>query len=245
MTVSQDGWLSDIFGYPVYKVVLGDGHRDALCESLRSKSSEPALLFARVSTERVDQVGTLSDLGFRVVDVNLTFERPTFLESSIEAGMAVEVSEAEPRDHDDALRIAATCFRYSRFHLDPAVSSEIADEIKRSWVSSYLQGLRGEALWIARIDGRPVGFVAMLAQEAGGGRSMVIDLLGVDRDYQGKGVGTALVSRVINNYRATCDRIVVGTQAANIPSMRLYERCGFRVASTTYMLHRHNEGETR
>jgi hypothetical protein len=35
----------------------------------------------------------------------------------------------------------------------------------------------------------------------------------------------------------------VGTQAANIPSLRLYESFGFRVCETAYVLHAHVGGK--
>jgi ribosomal protein S18 acetylase RimI-like enzyme len=37
--------------------------------------------------------------------------------------------------------------------------------------------------------------------------------------------------------------IVVGTQAANIPSVRLYESLGFRLRSSQYVLHHHGKGQ--
>lgn len=250
MTVEKDAWLASIFGYDVYRVTLVDGGLDSLREEIASVLEEDgqrrrAFLFARAATERVDLLHALSGLGFQVVDVNVTFERSTSHGAMPVGASTVKVCLAEPRHQGDVLRIAGSCFRYSRFHLDPLVPDGTADGIKRAWVSSYIQGLRGEALWIALIDGRPVGFAAMLAQESGGMRRMVIDLIGVDTDHHGQGVGTQMVASVVDAYAQKCDRVIVGTQAANIPSMRLYERCGFRVASTTYVLHLHSGGEAR
>lgn len=252
MAIEKDTWLGEIFGYDVYKATLVDGRPGDLCEELapildNEAHGHSVFLFARVTTERVDQLRALNELGFQVVDVNVTFERRASPSSPLEAATTVEMCSVEPRHHDDVLRIAASCFQYSRFHLDPSVSDCIANEIKRAWVRSYLHGLRGEALWIALLDGRPIGFVAMLAQESEGMRSMLIDLIGVDKNHHGKGVGRQMVAYVIDAHAQECDRLVVGTQVANIRSMRLYERSGFRVASSSYMLHLHktNGGKSR
>src|SRR5262249_19129745 len=93
------------------------------------------------------------------------------------------------------------------------------------------------------VRGKPVGFLAVLQTTVHGKTSRVIDLVGVDSAYQGHGVGKGL----IGFFLAECARLNaearVGTQAANIPSLRLYESLGFRVCETPYVLHAHVGGE--
>ena len=245
MTVARDDWLSRIFGHEVYRATLADGSFEDLQAAVNSLVGQGrrTFLFSRVPSYCVDQVGALEVLGFRVVDVNVTSELRMSSGSVACKKAGVEVRLVEPRYYDDTLRIAATCFRYSRFHLDPLVPDATADEVKRAWVSSYIEGRRGEALWLALEDDRPVGFVAVLANETAGERRIVIDLIGVDADWQGRGVGGQLITHVIQTYADECDSIAVGTQVANIPSMRLYQRSGFEVTDTSYIMHLLSEGE--
>jgi ribosomal protein S18 acetylase RimI-like enzyme len=63
--------------------------------------------------------------------------------------------------------------------------------------------------------------------------------MGVDRPEQGQGAGHRLVETFIGESAGGCDRLRVGTQLANIPSIRLYEKCGFRLAASEYVLHAH------
>jgi ribosomal protein S18 acetylase RimI-like enzyme len=137
------------------------------------------------------------------------------------------------------VEIAGTCFRYSRFHLDPRVPREIADRIKREWIRNYATKRRGERLLVASLEGRPAGFLAVLASESGGQRIRTIDLVGVAAWAQRRGVGRALVEAFIAASRGVCDVMQVGTQAANIPSMRLYETTGFCMSRSQYVLHGH------
>ena len=44
---------------------------------------------------------------------------------------------------------------------------------------------------------------------------------------------------VAKESHADADMLRVGTQVANLPSISLYEKCGFHVAETTYVLHAH------
>jgi ribosomal protein S18 acetylase RimI-like enzyme len=152
----------------------------------------------------------------------------------------VVVQDILPAYYDAVLRIAASSFVYSRFHLDPAIPKETAHKVKRAWVNSYIHKMRGERLLVALLDGKPVGFLAVLATPEPG---RVIDLIGVDRAYQGRGVGRALVSFFIADSADRYPLLRVGTQVANVPSMRLYESLGFRIDETAYVLHAHVNAE--
>ncbi len=149
------------------------------------------------------------------------------------------MGEILPEQNRQVLDIAASCFRYSRFHLDPHVPDEVANRIKHDWVLNYIRKKRGERLLVASIDGRPVGFLAVLTSEFDGKRVETIDLMGVSEAFQKQGVGKALVGYFIQQYEDRCDFLQVGTQAANIPSMRLYQSLGFSIVGTRYAMHLH------
>jgi ribosomal protein S18 acetylase RimI-like enzyme len=187
-------------------------------------------------------VRELGTVGAFVVDVNVSFEldRPATLAAS-PAG--VEVRVAQPQDHAAALDVAGSCYRYSRFHLDPLVGQESAHRIKREWCSNYARGARGDKLFVASLDGgqRAVGFLAALVAESNGQRTAVIDLVGVDPRCQRRQIGTALTSAFVEHYRQNCAALQVGTQAANVPSIRMYERLGFSLIKSAYVMHLHVE----
>jgi len=268
MKIDRDAWLSDIFGYNVFSVsltvpqsvspsVLQSFSRSLLqsrslsispTERLSDSKTERliegrAFYYTKVPTDRVDLAQALSSAGFNVVDVNVTFiRRTTDGRPRTAVGgqeLSVVVQDILPAHYDTILNIAASCFVYSRFHLDPEIPKEIANAIKRAWVDSYIQKARGERLLVGLLDGKPVGFLAVLATIFNGEPCRVIDLIGVDRAYQGCGVGKTLVSFFIEQHGDNGTLLRVGTQVANVPSMRLYESLGFRMAETTYVLHAH------
>ena len=107
------------------------------------------------------------------------------------------------------------------------------------WIESYLQGRRGECLYVAELNDRPIAFLASLATETDGKRCRVIDLIATHPNHRGIGAGRSLVERFINDSIGEYDVLRVGTQVANIPSMRLYEKCGFRTVESVYVLHKH------
>lgn len=239
MKIESDPWLARIIGHEVFRVIVPEGNGVSRTFHIPVQETPTSFYYAKVPTNRIGQVRSLTAAGFQVVDVNMTFERWPAESLPNEVGRAVTIREICPQDHEQALMIAGSCFVYSRFHLDPRVPAEVKDAIKRAWVQSYIDRRRGERLLIALVDDRCVGFLAVLSVLTREQAVRVIDLIGVDKNYQGQGVGRALVEFFVNAHAGTGDLLRVGTQAANIPSMRLYERCGFRTAGSSYVLHAH------
>jgi GNAT superfamily N-acetyltransferase len=221
----DDPWLSEVFGYPV--LVAGR------CGE-RREPPVPSFVYAKVDAADTDRVGALEDEGFRVVDVNVTLARRA-AEPPPPAHGPVRVERAAPEHTGAVLEIAGGAFRYSRFHLDPEVPGELADRVKREWIRSYVEGRRGLELLVALEGDRPLGFLAVL--EADGAR--VIDLVAVAPEAQGRGVGGALVGAFVARHAPHSSELRVGTQVANVPSLRLYARHGFEPAAAAYVLHRH------
>ena len=94
-------------------------------------------------------------------------------------------------------------------------------------------------LYVGRIGGAIAGFLAVIESRVGTRSIAVIDLVGVSPEHQGRRVGTALVRRFIEEWRGRAAELRVGTQAANVQSLRFYERNGFRVVQSDYVLHAH------
>jgi len=233
-----DSWLAAIFGRPVWRVdVKGGG--DGL-SALKIAGS--VFAYAKCEASRVDEVVALSNFGFRVVDTGLTLGGTVSAGSwsrSVSVGQAVRY--ANLRDRDTVCDIASRAFNFSRFHLDPQIPTGMADRIKASWARNYFSGERGDGMVVAESNSRVVGFLQLLwGQED----TLIIDLIGVAPESQGRGLGRAMICYAAVNGTGDHRRpikILVGTQAANIPSIRLYESLGFRTRSAKYVLHYHGE----
>lgn len=218
----RDDWLSDVLELEVYAT---DATGAAPDDGRRS------LTFAKVDVADTPAGVRLQDAGFRIVDTNVTFEH----KGGTPAAPAVSVAPAAGGHAEALINLAGRAFRYSRFHLDPALPDDLANRVKREWVRNYTTGRRGLEL-LAAVDGAtPVGFLAVLEQ----GDARVIDLVAVAPEAQGRGVGRTLVDTFVRRHAGNGRRLVVGTQLANAPSLRLYAACGFEVASASYVFHLH------
>ena len=244
MEIQEDRWLSDIFGYGVFKIDPStDDRAPSLLNGLVSRhvrQRSEAMYYAKVDAGNVNAVRHLGEEGFYVVDVQVTFGREAKDPALISANpVEVTIEEFRPEHRGAILEIASSCFRFSRFHLDPGIPEAIANQIKRDWVSSYIQKQRGECLFVAVCDQQPVGFLAVLSSKTEGRRIRTIDLIGVAKDFQNRGIGRALVAFFINRYRDQSDFLQVGTQIANRPSIRLYQKAGFSLTKAQYVMHLH------
>lgn len=242
MKIKLDDWLSSMFGYDAFRITLNHDTTSPSPEKIFSLSkSSSAFFYIKIPTRAVKQVASFTNIGFHVIDVSITYERlsknskKTISQTSPE----IIIAEAQPNDQKRILEISSKCFIFSRFHLDPYIPVTLANKIKREWVTNYFRKERGDRLLVAKLQDRPVGFLAVMNQNTTNGKIRVIDLIGVSPIHQQMGIGKALVQFFINDSLPTYDVLKVGTQVANIPSMRLYESFNFVVSDAAYTLHAH------
>jgi GNAT superfamily N-acetyltransferase len=243
MRIGHDAWLSKTLARPAFSVQLVDGvdpSEAARAVEAHAREHRGAFYFAKVPILDVTSVAALTSVGFFLIESSLALTLPlAAFQPAPSSVAAIDVSDVEPRWHTDVLDVAGSCFRYSRFHVDPAFAKPVADRIKREWIRSYIDGQRGDRLLVAHAEGKVVGFVATMVAEREAGPAAVIDLIGVSVNQQQRGVGQRLVQAVAAVYASRCSTLEVGTQASNIPSVRLYERLGFRLVRSGYVLHLH------
>jgi dTDP-4-amino-4,6-dideoxy-D-galactose acyltransferase len=237
MRIQRDTWLSEVLARSVFSV-----HEAAsgTVEELGIACAQPgAFYFAKVTATDMQGMDVLSTAGFRVIEANVTLTRS--IEPLVPAATSanLHVCPARPEWRDEVLAVAGSAFRFSRFHLDPCIDRAAADRVKREWVRSYFDGQRGNRLLVALESHEPVAFLGFLVTAREDRRVGVIDLIAVRPDRQGRGIGERLVAAAVDECQGTADVLEVGTQTANVPSLRLYEHTGFKVARSGFALHRH------
>jgi dTDP-4-amino-4,6-dideoxy-D-galactose acyltransferase len=242
LRVEKDEWLSGALGTSSWKVFGVDAATPSaqIKAALFDRTAQDAGFFsAKIRTSDVGALANATMAGFSVVDVNVTFDFDRATDSAFASGNGKMTVEAAGTGDTAAIeQIAARCFIFSRFHLDPKIGLARANEVKRQWASNACRG-RASAVYVARQKNQVSGFLAVLESKSDSGTDAIIDLVGVDAICQGRGGGRALSLMFVDQWRARADRLRVGTQISNIPAMRLYESIGFRVAETSYVLHAH------
>ena len=224
--LNPDSWLAEQLGCPAYHLT---GFSTVQREEL---PNGPAFVDVKIGVDSVADVQRVEALGFRVVDINMQLTR-------LAAPLEISTHRCRFANSDDEMAvrsIAAQAISKSRFHLDPQIPNLSACNLKEAWVGNYFKGKRGDWMVVAEEEGRVCGFCQVLAR---GQDSIVIDLIAVTKDRQGRGVGASMMSFASQACLGRHATMILGTQLANFSSLAFYRRLGFEISGANYVLHLH------
>jgi diamine N-acetyltransferase len=150
-----------------------------------------------------------------------TRRRPVQRRRGVRGVPPVQIREIRPSDRDDLLSLYRT--------FDPAQRSQglppVVEERRVAWVDGLVRDSLGVA---ARSDGRIVGHAVLVPD---GQRSYELALF-VHQDYQGAGIGGALVDAIVTLAgNRGGGRIWLSVERRNHRAIALYRRMGFREVS--------------
>jgi ribosomal protein S18 acetylase RimI-like enzyme len=230
--LKEDLWLSEVLKRETFRLELGD---DSWVSELKKHKGKNVFIFAKVPVTEVAQVQALQSYGFNLVDTNISF---TLAKKGYKSHPgSAKIRPAIEEDESFIAEIAASSFSFSRFHLDPQFKTEEANKVKKGWVQNFFRGNRGNEMFVAEEKGVVVGFLLLINQGKG---SWLIDLIGVHKDMKGKRVGGSLIDYAMTHCKSL-STMNVGTQLANLASIKMYERMGFKFEKASYVFHYHGE----
>jgi len=228
----SDSWLSAILEKDSFHFSEKNFSQDLFEKFLKDLKSKPLFADIKISTENIPLIELITKMGFYLIDTNVTFEKSLDISKENAMGQLV-IRKSSPSDMESVNSIASKCFKFTRFHLDPR-TQVFANKIKQKWVENFYHGKRGDHMLVALKDNKIVGFNQILLKHNGA----IIDLIGVDENFQKQGVGNQLIGQ-LNTLIPDVSSIVVGTQISNIPSLRFYEKNDFKIIKSQYVFHYH------
>lgn len=231
--IIRDAWLSDIFGYDVFRLILDSSFIQS-CDggSLEDLQKRHVFVYSKVSTDNLEGVCFLETNGFNLVDTNIVFDKE-IVPGGSRKYRNPGVRFARKEDEDGVVGVAGSSFTFSRFHLDMNIPDESANRIKVEWARNYFRGNRGDSMIIAENGQETAGFLQLIHEPA---RLLVIDLIAVQKENRREGLAHDMIMFAEQNC-GNFGKIRVGTQLTNIPSIRFYESIGFRHESSQYIFH--------
>jgi len=237
MRFVSDGWLSNIIQKDTYQVVLEEKEslEDKIQKSLRDYLQiKNVFMYVKVPVGELETAHFFQKNGFKIADSNIVFEKAISFSGDLADSTIVRF--ALPEDRVGVEELAGRSFIYSRFHLDDDIPRETANRVKLEWAGNYFLGKRGDWMVVALKENKIVGFLQLLS---GDDHTLIIDLIATDSDFRKQGIARGMIAYAETNLQKF-EKIRVGTQIVNIPSMRLYEGMGFRVCGADYVFHYHN-----
>ncbi len=145
--------------------------------------------------------------------------------------MNIEIRHSEPEDYE------ALC----EIHTQPKVvrgTLQVPFTPKADWKKRVESRPEGFSSLVASVDGRIVGCLAMWIPGKSPRRRHAVELgMSVHDDWQGKGVGTALMEAALELADKWLDvaRIELTVFTDNEAAIRLYRNCGFEIEGTHRM----------
>ena len=224
-----DSWLSKLMGKPAY--VLKGSFDESLKKDLPKGEF---FIWTKISIDDLAKLEYLKKLGFYIVDTNIQLS----LNTKINETKNTNIRFANSTDEQTIKNLAKTSFKFNRFNLDPQISKKIASEIKQEWVGGFFNGKRGKWMVVAENNSKVVGFLQILSKSHD---IIVIDLIAVNEENRGKGFAKDMISYAYVNCLDNNGKIEVGTQIKNKPSLDLYTKLGFRISSSSHVLHMHQK----
>lgn len=225
--IISDEWLSSIVGKSVYELKTFENNLKP-----NDFPTGQLLIWSKIPVDNIHKLICLQKLGFYIVDTNIQFS----LSDKISFKNKSNLRFANSSDETDVRALARKVFKYNRFNQDPNISSEIASKIKEEWVGNFFLGKRGKWMIVIEDNSKIIGFLQLISKNQ---NTIIIDLIAIDEKSRGKGLAKEMISYAYENCLQKDGTIEVGTQIANIPSIKLYSKLSFRVNSASYVLHMH------
>ena len=237
----KDEFDSKLLEKPVHKLIILEEISDdsAITDCVHSAPApgmvccftphQPRML-AWLKKEGFDLITTRNTYQLKLPNANADQEQA--------AGMRILKKGELP--HDSVLKsfdsLMAEIIPKSRFAKDALIPVAKAWEIYRQWLfNSFFNGFADE-YFVIEAQGEYVGLITLKIREAWG----FIDLIVVDRKFQGMKIGKTLL-RLAKSFMA--DRgigiLKVETEGENIQSNVFYQRNGFVLENFELVFHKH------
>src|SRR3990167_6265049 len=181
-------------------------------------------VYAKLPAENQAELTELMQGGFKLAEVSVVFEQKKLLDAI--AKPTHPVGFVNSTEKQAVIDIAKNAFVFSRFYQDRCISQETASQIKSDWVANYFNGKRGDNLIVARSNDRVIGFLLLI-------KKTTIDLIAVAEDYYRQGIASTMIAFA----NQTVGLLTAGTQLNNRHSIALYEKCGFCMKNSYFVLH--------
>jgi ribosomal protein S18 acetylase RimI-like enzyme len=86
---------------------------------------------------------------------------------------------------------------------------------------------------VSQKGSKVIGFIASRPEED----EYHIELVAVDREHRGRGIGEGLLNYALRGAKHHFSRASIAVQLGNISALRLYEKIGFRIRASEATFH--------
>ena len=233
-------WDSDFFGMKIGKTRL-DGKFDRLGFTGELDKGQFDLIYGTSNTGQPVS-GCWERLGFYFVDCMITlsmdFDAKRYGHLNYE-----RCDNLLKEDINACYAISEAVAPVSRFYRERAIGEELTKKLYRKWVDTALDGTFSDCLLVERVKGRVAGINAVRTEKDAG----VCTLIGVDKEFRGKGIGRKLWDQAFAYWALNArgiGSVKVKFSAGNASAFGFYIAMGFdKVDKVDYIYHYSKSGQ--
>ncbi|NVJ86790.1 MAG: GNAT family N-acetyltransferase [Algoriphagus sp.] len=214
---------SELFGYPVGKVRWNSSMTE---EEFLIEAKDYQLVY--ILSEKPIQFSSTQILP---VDIKILFEKElseNWNEEEVVPIQKFRDRTAERSIHDSLLFLGLESGKFSRFNLDPRLTSKEFEKLYELWIEKALDS--GNILVAPDL----AGMVTFEEKE----NFAEIGLVAVHPNHRRKSWGRKLIQAVeLEIFNRGISKLKIPTQQSNIPAMNLYEHIGYSIAEKIWVYH--------
>ncbi len=224
-------WDTEFFGVKSARVILNNSiDKKELNEILKKIESDNYEFITINNVKNNDNNNYIlkNVSNMFLADVNVQFEKRVEKKNEIDNNVSIHNNFEY---NQEILEISKKSFVYSRFMND--LNLEKSSDVYVEWAkNSFNKG--NKYFCVYKIDSKVVGYLLFSIEDM----TLTIELIAVDNNYKGKGIGKRLVNKVENfAYLNNINIMKVGTQLNNIYAQNFYINNGFRHISYNSIYH--------
>ena len=131
------------------------------------------------------------------------------------------------------LRVALESGKYSRYNLDERFPADKFELLYHKWLENSLLTDYASDVLIYELNDKPVGLLTYKVL----GEQSSIGILATDPEYQGIGIGSALMQYYESLLPDSVQTLEVVTQGVNLAARSFYEKFGYTIEESCYVYH--------
>jgi len=228
-------WDSEPLGFPVYELRLKPdqhGEWEAALASWLPTLTDSAMVTCKITDDSASAV--LHRQRFFLAEANLLLQLDLeqLVSLSLQADSAGCLREASAADLSKLTEILISSMRTDRFHSDPWIPNELADQRMQQWIARSFAAQNVILVYQEQEQNQIVGFVDFRPIDP---KTTYVSLAAVHPDYQASGLVLPMFDAVFNEWTRRGFRTAVASVSGNNPaSFNLASALGFRAYSFAY-----------
>ena len=206
---------------------------------------------AKVAIQDSHAIEELYACGFNYVasesifSLHLTQQKIAALRCDADKALDQRIRLAKPSDHEAIKQIACTNHDINKFHLDASISPETSAVIYKKTIEASISN-PNHTILVNEEKGDITGFITVIfnatLSKLMGRNYGSLDYISVKNECRQKGIGLALNNAGLNHLaNQNCQVVSVKTLSHNYAACNLLLANQFKLASSSLILHRHQE----